>query len=183
MLGPAIPLVLLVLAASVASAETIWLRGRGDDVWIERDGEMREPRDDRKGFTRVSTPVRPAAARAGAREWRGGWNGGPPIAPVPLIAPVAPIPDYVSYPAHGCDAPCGYGLGLLDPAYHHRYRFDDRRHRLRDHRHDHLRFGDHRHHRHRFGHDERRRPEVHRGVFGGHRHGGFGRRGGDRRGR
>ena len=88
MLGPAIPLVLLVLAASVASAETIWLRGRGDDVWIERDAEMREPRDDRKGFTRVSTPVlRPAAARAGAREWRGGWNGGPPI------APVAPIPD------------------------------------------------------------------------------------------
>jgi hypothetical protein len=34
------PLLLLLLAISAASAEEIWLRGRGDQVWIEKDGQI-----------------------------------------------------------------------------------------------------------------------------------------------
>ena len=47
-------LLLLLLMASAASAETIWLRGRGGDVWIEKDGQYVTPRPDHKGFTRVT---------------------------------------------------------------------------------------------------------------------------------
>jgi hypothetical protein len=54
-----------VLAAPAAPAETIWLRGRGADVWIERDGRVQEPQKDRKGFTRVATP-RPRRPRVAA---------------------------------------------------------------------------------------------------------------------
>jgi len=59
-------LVPLLLACSAAFAEeTIWLRGRGSDVWIERGDAAREPRDARKGVTRVVTPPGPAVG-AGA---------------------------------------------------------------------------------------------------------------------
>jgi hypothetical protein len=56
------PLLLLLLAISAASAEEIWLRGRGDRVWIEKDGQIQAPKKNRKGFTRISTPT-PAPVR------------------------------------------------------------------------------------------------------------------------
>jgi hypothetical protein len=51
----------LSVAAAGVSAETVWLRGRGADVWIEKDGQVQEPRKNRKGFTRVVTPSRRVA--------------------------------------------------------------------------------------------------------------------------
>lgn len=55
-------LLLLLVAPAVSGEETIWLRGRGSDVWIERGDAAREPRDERKGVTRVATPPAPAVS-------------------------------------------------------------------------------------------------------------------------
>jgi hypothetical protein len=171
---------LLLCAASAAAEETIWLRGRGSDVWIERNGEMREPRDDRKGVSIISTPARPVAERGDTRAWRGGWDGGGLL---PSITELVSDPPYpASYPL---DAPTMYDSGYgYSPRYWRGYR-----HGRGDgwsHHRGHHRFGDDHRHRHRFASDERHRPELHRGeerAFGGHHHGGrggFGWRGSQR---
>jgi hypothetical protein len=181
MLRPAAALVLL-LAGAAAAEETIWLRGRGSDVWIERDGEIREPRDDRKGVTFVSTPAPPAADCADARGPRGGWGGGP------LLGPVGAYASDAAYGV-GPDAPYLYGLGYMP--YPHFGWYDDRgRHRYRD-----GHSGRHRdHHRGRHPVANVQRPRHGFGLgffggrsqerlFGGHRGGGHGHRGDHRRDR
>ena len=91
-------------------------------MWIERDGEAREPRDDRKGVTRVEVPAPPPADQADTRRWRPGWPH------APLLPPVA---DYVSpdpLAAYCCDVP-PYVIWAPD---RYPYRLHDRRHRGRD---------------------------------------------------
>ena len=61
-------LLVFMLVAPPAFAETIWLRGRGKDVWIEKDGEIQAPKKNRKGFTRVETPRVRAVYRDPARQ-------------------------------------------------------------------------------------------------------------------
>lgn len=74
-------LALALLPPGVA-AETLWLRGRGPDVWIERDGQIQEPQRNRKGFTRVASP-RPSRrwAYRDARVPRSLSSGGVGIGP------------------------------------------------------------------------------------------------------
>ncbi|MGH0030200.1 MAG: hypothetical protein ACQGVC_10445 [Myxococcota bacterium] len=56
---------LLLLAEGMATAEeTIWLRGRGDRVWIERDGVPQPPAENAKGFSRVATSSMPGVYAA-----------------------------------------------------------------------------------------------------------------------
>ncbi len=55
-----IPLISLVMLASTASAGTLWLRGQGDDVWMEKDGRYVPSREDRKGLTVLGKPIRAA---------------------------------------------------------------------------------------------------------------------------
>jgi hypothetical protein len=169
---------LLLCAASAAAEETIWLRGRGSDVWIERNGEMREPRDERKGLTIVSTPARARDDCGATRAWRGAPAG------AALLPPVASFVDDGGGPPYDATSLWVYDYGGYP------YWLDDWRYRGRDHRHGrHPHFGGRRdrhpfdgdrHQRHRFGGDERRRPEFHRAEnsFGGHRHGGRGGHGG-----
>lgn len=64
---PLLPLLLLLLASAAARAEEpaseadgpVWLRGSGDEVWIERDGTVSDPNPHRAGFTRVATSAMP----------------------------------------------------------------------------------------------------------------------------
>jgi hypothetical protein len=189
MLRPAAAALLVIAASAAAEEETIWLRGRGSDVWIERGDEMREPRDDRKGVSFVSIPARAAADRDGARAWRGGLAGG-----VPLPSVSGPPPPAVPY---GLDGPYLEGMYDMYPPYGLGYDYYPRggygydhygRHRVRHHRHGRHHFGDG---HHRFGSDERRRPEMQRGhAFRDHHrdrrvggHGGFRWRGAHQRGR
>jgi len=164
----AFPLAFLLLAATSAPAETVWLRGRGDDVWIERDGEAREPRDDRKGLTHVEEPAPPPPAqRSEPGAWRPGWG------PAPLLPPVIDYVGPAPLSAYCCDVP---PYVFWTPDRYPSWR-DHGRHRGRDFRfHGHPSrprlHGDHRPQRHRFhsehsGHSghhrgEGRRPERHR---------------------
>jgi hypothetical protein len=67
LLAASLLLALCIPAFASAEEETVWLRGRGDDVWIERDGSARESREGGKaGFTRVvSSPLPEVRARDG----------------------------------------------------------------------------------------------------------------------
>lgn len=163
-------LVLLLFAGSAAAEETIWLRGRGEDVWIERDGEEREPRDAYKSVTIVSSPAPPSSDCGERRGWRGPGGG-------PLLPSVGAFVDLGGGPPDFID-PYGYGYGYMGP-YPYPYWLDDGRFRdRRQIRH----LGGHGHRGHGFGRHEGNRPELHRAGHsgGGHRHGG---RGGDRHGR
>lgn len=51
------PLLTLALLPAAGAAETIWLRGSGDKVWIERSDDP--PREARKGLTRIESPPAP----------------------------------------------------------------------------------------------------------------------------
>ena len=105
-IGSLLGLLFLLLPGVGAAEETIWLRGRGDDVWIERHGEARESRDEeRKGLTRVATSPLPgvrAESEASDAQARGvailvlggdGWGtppyGGHAYAPQFYYAPYA----------------------------------------------------------------------------------------------
>jgi hypothetical protein len=96
-------LVLLLLAGPAASAEeTIWLRGRGSDVWIERGDAAREPRDARRGLTRVATSSDPEVSAGAAAD------ASRPPAVVVLDGPHWASADHYAhdftprfYPSHG----------------------------------------------------------------------------------
>lgn len=155
---PLLWLLLAPLLAPAAAAESVWLRGRGSDVWIEVDGRVREPRPDRKGFTRVSSPS-PVILRNRVRR----------TAPAPRPAGVVVelgVPDG-SGPWYHDD-----GVDFYVPRYRsHRHH----RHARYAHR------GRHGHARHRIGHPRGPRRGGHvRGA--GHRRGGHVRGAGPRRG-
>jgi hypothetical protein len=154
---PLLWLLLAPLLASPAAAESVWLRGRGSDVWIEVDGRVREPRPDRKGFTRVSSPS-PVILRNRVR--RAAPAPRPARVVVELGAPEWSGPSYSGEVHH------------YVPRYrsHRPYRHARYGHR-----------GRHGHGRHRIGHHRGPRRDSHlRG--GGHRRGGHVRGGGHPRG-
>jgi len=144
------PLLLLSLLASAASAETLWLRGRGKDVWIEKDGRYQPPKEDRKGLTLLSAPIRAAEPRE-PEPRRPRWESRRDPAVVVLGAPyVGPRSYFHRAPAYRWHRPYADG-----PRY-------DRGHRRG--------YGGHRH-----GYGRRVQPVGPHGGFRGHG-GGSGRR-------
>jgi hypothetical protein len=133
-------LLLMTLLASPAPAETVWLRGRGNHVWIEVDGRVQEPQKNRKGFTRVSSPS-PAMLRNRVRPSTERRRHGPVV--VHLDAPAW------SQPSSGYDD----GYDHRPPRYRHRGYF---RHSRSVHR-SHHGYGRHRHGLH---HGQRRGGHV-----------------------
>jgi hypothetical protein len=127
-------LVALLLLASAASAETVWLRGRGSQVWIEVDGRVREPQSNRKGFTRVSSPS-PVVLRSRVR------RAAPPPRRSEVVVHLGP-PDWLAPPHHVHDA--GH------PVYTHHHQRGHARH-ARYGRRGHSRYG-----RHHVGHQSGR---------------------------
>lgn len=132
-------LLLICLVASpaaseeAAESETVWLRGRGSDVWIERGGEARISRDgERTGLTRVESPPPVAAGPGNAVRQR---------APTPVVVLSAPSWSYDAVPYEHAYSPRFYY-----PRYSFRLHPDHHRHRLhRAHRFDRHRGDRHRH--------------------------------------
>ncbi len=52
-------LLLSFALAAPALADGVWLKGRGDQVWVEKIAANAPERDDRHGFTRVAQTKRP----------------------------------------------------------------------------------------------------------------------------
>ena len=160
-------MLLLLLVGSAVSAETIWLRGRGADVWIERDGRVQEPQENRKGFTRVATPPRPLVYRGRPAERRETRRSSAVVEVGPDCRHLGAYPPDDVYPhSHGY-------------AHYPRYRYGH--HRDGDHRYgQYHRSGSHGYERHRSGRDGRGHSQVRHGgrSSGGQRGGGFVQRGG-----
>lgn len=179
------PLVLLALLASAASAESVWLRGRGDDVWIERDGAVAsrtqdaaaaseqapDAEDVRPGVTRVVTSADPAIARSyrsrEARREAYERRFEEPPHTVVYLRPSYPDPPYV-YPMPVWNDSTGWsGSAAVDPSVYG-FPYAPRPFLRAPHLrapHGHHGFHDFGHHRHRGFHRDRH--------FGRHRHRGF----------